>query len=671
MGIINVLDFQVANLIAAGEVVERPASAVKELMENAVDAGATDIAVEIKRGGIAFMRVTDNGCGMSKEDLPVCIKRHATSKIHDGRDLDGIATLGFRGEALAAICSVSDMRIMTRRAEDPLGMMMTCKGGQIVDLSEVGGAVGTTVILENLFANVPARRKFLKKDSSEAMAVTAVAERMALSRPDISMRLIIDGVPKFSTPGNGQVLDVIHAVIGREFSSRLTLIHGMNDGIEVQGYIGRPDNVRSNRNYQIFFINGRYVRSKTATAALEQAFSSYLETEKFPACVLYITIHPSFVDVNVHPTKLEVKFSNEQAVFDAVYCAVRNALVDSSERAQIQLEPEQMKPEDRSLYNAFVPVYDRVDGADPGKVSQSKLFDLPVAGDEVTDQPGEKMQPSAELTKANPVSEPVETPKNEPLQSAPFTVDGGSRGEFRFTSEFEQMNEEVPHFIKAQEKVDPPKEDKNPYLFSLASLASEVNPDQNLSYSLLGIAFNAYIIVELENKIWLIDKHAAHERILFEDMKKIMKAQKADAQTLLIPLSVELTPEEESAARDFENEITSLGFSYGIDDGRLNVTTVPARLSSDSAYDMLVSMLGALASGTGSVTSAKNVFFEKALYQASCKAAMKAGRDDSDVHQKWLVERLLSIPDVKYCPHGRPVLFELTKAEIEKYFKRT
>lgn len=682
MGKINVLDFRIANLIAAGEVVERPASAAKELMENAVDAGATDITLEIKRGGIAFMRVSDNGCGMSREDLPVCVQRHATSKIKEAHDLDAITTLGFRGEALAAISSVCDMRIMTRRREDKLGTMMSCSYGKITDLSEVGCAAGTTIVLENMFANVPARRKFLKKDASESMAVAAIAERVAVSNPHISVKLIIDGNLRFKTPGNSQALDAIHAVFGKEFSGRLNFVQGMNEGIEINGYIGRPDNVRANRNYQLFFINGRYVRSKTATAALEQAFDSFLESEKFPCCVLYITLHPSFVDVNVHPTKLEVKFSNEKAVFDAVYCAVRNALMESTQRAEIQLEPEEMKPQDRSLYNAFVPVYDRVEGTEAKGVSQQKIFDLPITAEDIlptdtlpsieTKVIGER-ENTKDLPKFVPSQRPYETlpieekktTKVEPQKDEPFVPT------FDF-SRFDVVSEEkTTPKADEQKNIEAPKEE-NEYLFSLSSISDKQASKVTLAtpFNVLGIAFNAYIVAEFEDKIWLIDKHAAHERILFEDMKKIMAKQEGDSQILMLEINCDLSPEETVVAQDFAKEIKSLGFDYTVNGDTASISQIPAQLSVGEASDMFCEMLARLTESTASIDSMRASYFEKALYQASCKAAMKAGRSDDIAHQKWLVERILAIPDIKYCPHGRPVLFELTKNNIEKYFKR-
>ncbi|MBP5350300.1 MAG: DNA mismatch repair endonuclease MutL, partial [Clostridia bacterium] len=338
MGKINVLGFEIANLIAAGEVVDRPASVVKELLENAIDAGATEIVCEIRAGGISMIRVSDNGCGMSPEDLPVAIRRHATSKIHSADDLASISTLGFRGEALAAIAAVSELKIISKTKDAATGTLLSASGGNITEITDVGCADGTTVLVENLFASVPARRKFLKRDATEAAAVSAMVEKVAMSRPDIALTLKIDGSDKFSTPGDGNLQNALYALLGRDFATRLLAVKGESGGIAVSGFVGRSDNARGNRNAQNVFINARYVRSKTVTAALERAFNSYMAPEKFPVAVLFLTCDPRVVDVNVHPAKLEVRFSNEQAVFEAVYYAVRAALEAGQGRPELTLE---------------------------------------------------------------------------------------------------------------------------------------------------------------------------------------------------------------------------------------------------------------------------------------------------------------------------------------------
>ena len=335
MGKINVLSFEIANLIAAGEVVERPSSVIKELIENSIDSGATSITAEIKHGGVSLIRVSDNGCGIDKDDLPVAIKRHATSKIKEKDDLDSIMTLGFRGEALAAIASVAKMTIITKTKNAESAHMLTSEAGVVNDISEVYAADGTTVVVNDLFYNVPARRKFLKKDVTEAMNVTALIEKVAQSRPDISIQFLIDGKEKFKTPGDSDLLNTIYAVFGKDFSNKLIKAEGTANGIRVHGYVGRSDNVKKNRNLMNVFINGRYVKSLTAQAAIEKAYTSFIAPEAFPVCVLFLEMSPNSVDVNVHPAKLEVKFSDERVVFESVYYTVKTALESSEYRPEI------------------------------------------------------------------------------------------------------------------------------------------------------------------------------------------------------------------------------------------------------------------------------------------------------------------------------------------------
>jgi DNA mismatch repair protein MutL len=335
MGKINVLSFEVANLIAAGEVVDRPASVIKELVENSIDAGADRITVEIQRGGVLFMRVSDNGSGIEPDDLPIAVRRHATSKIKDANDLDAIMTLGFRGEALAAICSVADVRIISKTRGRELGAYIEIHSGRASAVSERGASEGTTIIVENLFANVPARLKFLKRDVTEGMAVCSVLEKIALSHPEIAFKLISDGAVKLDTSGDGNRRSAIRCVYGKDIAKNMIEIEGERDGVRVTGYITAPASPRANRNYQNFFINGRYIKTKTGMAAIEQAYTSYIPPEKFPGCVIYIDIAPNAVDVNVHPGKLEVKFSNERPVFDAIYHSVRTALAENTARPEI------------------------------------------------------------------------------------------------------------------------------------------------------------------------------------------------------------------------------------------------------------------------------------------------------------------------------------------------
>ena len=673
MAKIEVLDFHVANLIAAGEVVERPASCVKELLENALDAGATEITVEIKRGGVSFLRVSDNGCGIAREDLPVAIKRHATSKIRVAADLDGIMTLGFRGEALAAIASVSLLRIMTKREGDRYGSLLVSEYGKVSEVAEIGCKNGTTVIVENLFANQPARRKFLKRDASEALAVSSIVEKLAISRPDIAFKLIVDGNMKIATPGDKRLISAIYAALGKEFAERLVKVRNITDGIEVLGYISRPESVRSNRGGQNFFINGRYVRSKTATAALEQAFDSYCETGKFPFCVLFISVHPTFVDVNVHPTKLEVKFSNERAVFDAVYCAVRNTLSDSRETGEPILEPRRVTPSERGLYNAFVPIEDRLADTPTKEIPAEKVFEEPTIADLLPPERLITPTPLAPKAEPKPLEKPIEKPIEQEIKTekkdffsslSDITADAAAFDLPQKKEVAAPVQEEIP--LPKEEIKEEVKEDVKEEIKEEPAVALPL-------YRIIGEAFHAYIMVEVGDTTLILDKHAAHERILFEKMKKNReKSREALAtQMLLVPLTLSLTPEERAALAEFEEDIAKTGFVFEKRDEGALVSGIPSGLSESEALDMLTKLCEQLAEGTGNVAVTTGVVYEKALYQASCKAAMKAGLIDTPENIKWLVEEVLENPDIRYCPHGRPIAFELSRRDMEKFFKRT
>ena len=716
MGIINVLDFSIANLIAAGEVVDRPASAVKELTENAIDAGATQITVETKNGGSSLMRVTDNGCGMAKEDLPVCVKRHATSKIREASDLSGILTLGFRGEALAAIAAVSKLRIITRRKEDEMGTVMAVDCGEVVSLEPTGAAVGTTVIVEELFANVPARRKFLKKDISETTAVVAVVEKIALSHPEIAVRLITDGVTRFASAGDGQLWNTVYAVLGRDFSKKLVQVDDLTGGVGVSGYVGRPDNVRGNRNCQNFFINGRYVKSTTASAALEQAFVSYCPPERFPVCVLNLTIHPAFVDVNVHPAKLEVKFSNEKAVFEAVYCAVRNALTNSVSRPEASLPGASRLTAD-DVHGFSTPITEKLESADAARAAS-------LENEKLT---GTYKQITADLREAVPTADPrIADPRiNDPRKEASKPSGGDKNGvtlthpEIEGSKSWQYRPEEpgvtlpkkddpfdadrpvsVPHIAPY---VTPPKAETDPVAKEpkvqkeqpvsvappvspepaepeTAEAEKPVLPEESASslteplpwYRIAGVVFNCYITVELADKMLLIDKHAAHERILFEEMKENLTKETV-SQYLLIPLEIPLSSEDIGALTENADDVKRLGFDFDFspDGSQARLSRIPASLTNVEASELFSTLASSFAEGKASGEITGESLTEKALFQASCKAAVKAGREDSPETIRWIVENVLTKKNVRFCPHGRPVAFEMTKSQVEHLFKRS
>lgn len=647
MGKINVLSFEIANLIAAGEVVERPSSVLKELLENSIDSGATEIVAEIKHGGVSLIRVTDNGCGMEREDLPVALQRHATSKISRKDDLGSIMTLGFRGEALAAISSVSEMTIISKTKAAESATMLSAEAGKVVDISEVFAADGTTVVVSNLFYNVPARRKFLKKDSTEAMNVAALVEKVALSRPDISIQLLIDGSEKFKTPGDSNLLNTIYAIFGKDFSSKLIEIDGEGDGIHVHGFIGRSDNVKKNRNLMNVFINGRYVKSITAQTAIEKAYTSYIAPEAFPCCVLFIEMNPAMVDVNVHPAKLDVKFADERSVFEMVYYTIKNALEKHEYRPEMEFAKAKA---DKNYVGAFVPIG--------------------------TDTKGEqlKMNVPAYVRTAQPVrtesvhSSPRSSGYNDALDK-PVKVASVSSADFGYKAAAAQPSmtpkDSVELLKKYRESVD------NRAIAQSIKDEPAVRVEDTPEYKFIGEAFDCYVMIEYEGALLVIDKHAAHERVIFEDLKK----QRANdtriaTQLLMLPLTVILNPEETACAAEYLSEMQGVGFEYTVNEGAVDIRAIPEAISIDDAEALFIRMLDEIIDGKGKPSITEAIRREKALYQVACKAAIKGGRVYTKEILHWLIKKLLMIPDITVCPHGRPVAFKLTKNELDRQFER-
>ncbi len=646
MGKINVLSFEIANLIAAGEVVERPSSVLKELLENSIDSGATQIVAEIKRGGVSLIRVTDNGSGIDRDDLPVAIQRHATSKIREKDDLASIMTLGFRGEALAAISSVSEMTIISKTKTASSATMLSAEAGRVVDISEVFAADGTTVVVNNLFYNVPARRKFLKKDATEAMNVSALVEKVALSRPDISIQLLIDAEEKFKTPGDNNLLNTIYAIFGKDFSSKLIEIDGEADGIHVSGYVGRSDNVKKNRNLMNVFINGRYVKSLTAQAAIERAYTSYIAPEAFPTCVLFIDINPTLVDVNVHPAKLEVKFADERTVFEIVYYTVKNALERHQYRPEMELAKS--KPE-KNLAGAFVPI-----GADT-KGEQLKMSVPAYVKQPAFDEP--KRQPTVSFK-----TDSTKYDFDKPLKVA--AVSGGEYG-LKNTSMPSMTPRDSVELLKKYRENTQAKEVEHVHTSPVIRI--EDTPE----YKFIGEAFDCYVMIEYEGALLVIDKHAAHERVIFEDLKKQREADKRIAnQLLMLPLTVLLGHEELACATEYMSELQAVGFDYSVNGSAVDITAIPEAISTDDAEALFVKMLDEIIEGRGKPAITDAVRREKALYQVACKAAIKGGRVYTKEILHWLIKKLLLIPDITVCPHGRPVAFRLTKNELDRQFER-
>ena len=640
---IHLLDIHIANLIAAGEVVDKPSSALKEVVENAIDANATVITVEIKGGGISYMRVTDNGGGMNAEDLGRAVLRHATSKIKDENDLARIKTLGFRGEALAAISSVSDLKIFTKTKESQNGYMLESSSGQNTKISEAGCANGTTVIIERLFSKIPARQKFLKRDITEGMYCKWIIEKIALSNPFVSFKFIQDGKQKIFTPGNGNYKDTVYSIFGGEIADYLLQVGDFNDeidetggNIKVCGFISKIENGQKTRVNENFFVNGRYVYSKTIMSAVEEAYKSIAETSRFPFCALYIKIDESKVDINVHPQKMEIKFSDERKIYASVYYAIKNTLNNYGEVNNDFIFTKSERENSAPIINLYKEENNTNDNNDNNENYTSKYFDL-------SQKPREQ------------------TPVIDFVADIPF-----QKGTIAERDAIAERNSVLAPFVK---KIEPEPINENTKI---------VNNNYNkYDYKIIGEAFYGYIFVEKNEKIIIIDKHAAHERIIYDIMLKKAADENINSgfksQILLIPVEVKLTPEETAGILEIEKDMKKMGILFEWKDSEtVSITEVPAEIFDADIGETIKEAAYLRSAGD---LSAHETMFEKlvmlsAKKSAACKAAMKTGIVDSAENIAWLADRVMNYEDVKYCPHGRPVAFEITKKDIEKQFKR-
>ena len=692
MGIINILDKQTANLIAAGEVVERPASAIKEMLENCADAGAANVTVEIKDGGTTFIRITDDGCGMDKEDVPKTILRHATSKIKTGADLDSIGTLGFRGEALAAIAAVSRLRILTKRREDTMGTSFVCRFGEVVSCEDAGCPDGTTIIAENLFENTPARKKFLKKNATEAAAVYAVCEKFALSRPNIALTVLSDGSLKLRTPGDGKLKSAVYATIGKEFASNMLEADYTYMDVRAYGFIGRPENCRPNRNLQNFFVNGRFIKSRTMMAALEEGFRGFCPVGKFPACVLFLQLDLRKVDVNIHPAKLEVKFSEERVIFDAIFFAVKNALSrgitasfrqeedDTDSAFPTEAHKAILKDEPRvTLPPVSTGVFRTPDSTLDIHVPQNadkKLDDgIPFETPKRAEKP--QVKPASEEIKLTPApvifTEPTKDGKTDITPPKPEEPDPKTTENIGNTAEKDDMpaaptpsDSDAPS-LKGNPFDTSPAPKEMPLHQTVETQSAFISEKETAKPRLIGEAFDTYLLVERGNKLYFIDKHAAHERIIYERIKHA--SDNNDAQFLLDPIAVTLTAKEFDAAKNNLPYFAKIGFdAEEFGDDTFLVRSVPNAVPLAAVADTFTFLAGRLAEGNA--RSAGEIF-DRALFTAACKAAIKGGNKDTDLDDEHIIHEIFYNDAVLYCPHGRPVLIEYTRERIEKLFGRT
>ena len=665
MPTIRQLDPHVADLIAAGEVVERPASVVKELMENAIDAGANAITVEIAHGGMALIRVTDDGCGIAPDQCQTAFLRHATSKISSEYDLEAIGTLGFRGEALAAIAAVSRVELLTNQGQG-LGTALSLEGGELVEQEEAGCPKGTTMLVRDLFFNTPARLKFMKKDSAEGAAVFAVVQRLALSHPELSVKFIRDGKQELLTPGDGQLKSAIYAVLGRDLALGFLPVKGSGEHMEISGFVSLPTCCRGSRSYQHFFVNGRYIKSRVMMAALEEAYRNQKMVGKFPGCVLHLTVRPNSVDVNVHPTKTEVKFQNEQQVFTTVYHGVLAALNGDQSRPQAVVKsvlPRQdtVTPNQTSLHDMMTPTVAQPKTT-PSPFRRVTPLDIPT----VTEK---KAAPSSSFISRPVVQRTVveEKPAQaraavEPKQIPPTVVEEKPKAAALVAA--------APAPV-AVEKPAPAPQVEEPVVVEVPAPVVEPEPEPTPveepqePWVVRGELFHTYIMVEQGDKVVLIDKHAAHERVNFDRLKA--QDYRPMVQELLIPITITPGPQERQVLLD--GQVVLEGFGFQLEEfgaGSIAVRAVPDYLETGDVEPTLLELAKKLRlTGWADPTAAR----DEVMHTMACKAAIKGGQRNDPQELERVAQKVMA-GEVKYCPHGRPVAIELTRGELEKQFKR-
>lgn len=699
MPAISVLDKSVYELIAAGEVIEKPASVIKEVIENSIDAGAKHITIEIKHGGIEFMRVADDGCGMSREDVPIAFLRHATSKINEKDDLDKIMTLGFRGEALASVAAVSKVSILTKRKNDEMGTAYTIEGSVEKSIENAGCPDGTTIIIRELFYNVPARKKFLKKEVTEANAISFIVRKVALSHPDISFKLIRDNRMEFCSSGDGNLKSAMYAVYGKDFANDMIPVNYETEKVKVTGYTVKPLYSKSNRSFQNFFVDKRYVSSKLCSAALESAYENLVMVGKFPACVIELSMPPTMLDVNIHPTKAKVRFSDEKAVSDAVYFAIKNALMQSNliydfqipkavpsrqwkdnsvgkntdfETLKIDENTEKKEEIELNILNKIkqaeteksdsddiivdIPDFSKrknseeniqkssvkteeksveklVTKAEKNEIPEEKKFSYNIETGQIEEEKSENIPKNYE----NDIEEKVlqgESSNTENIEILQKTVEKKAE-----TEEFEKKEEPIHNQVKKTEK----------------------------DIIVLGEAFKNYILAQADNNLIIIDKHAAHERVLFEKLKK--GVGKLDQQYLLTPVEMLLNVSEFDALYENSEKLIDLGFVFNFDNKPfVKLEAVPSFVS-ELDFDEIITEIAR--NFMMNKHNPQTHYLDDMLHTMACKAAIKANDNNLTEELQYLTDEIFADNTIRHCPHGRPVMFKISKYELEKQFKRT
>ncbi len=627
---INILPKEIYQLIAAGEVVERPSSIVKEMIENSVDAGAEHITVEIKNGGSTYVRITDDGCGIEREQVKKVFISHATSKISNADDLNAIGTLGFRGEAMASISAVAKVELLTKADSEDVGTRYEIAGGEEISIDDAGCPKGTTIVVRDIFFNTPARMKFLKKDVTEGNAVAGIVDRMAISHPEISFRFIRDGKQTLITSGNGDLKSAIYSVFGREVSESLIDVDYTYDNMRVSGYVSKPTASRKSRAMQFFFINHRLVKSATAMAALEQAYKNSIMVGRFPMCVLNIELNPALVDVNVHPAKIEVRFANEKPIFDLIYYGVK-----SSVEADRSVKEADFSPKLEQIYDT------------PSKVNKTytSKIDFFKKKEEPPVQQSFRIQPREEF-----------------FQKSSSSTLHAPRASYFLDVEYEDKVEEIPKAEEVHiEEVKPAALEE----VQESPVTCDEKDNKNIDFKLIGEAFKTYLIVEIENELYFIDKHAAHERMNYEQFKAHATVE---TQMLLSPVAVNLSKDEYTALCDNMDLLSQCGFeAEPFGDSAVIVRAVPSLVGDSDVKDLICEIAEKLLEHKTDITPDK---IDWIYHSASCRGAVKAGDNTSPEEQRLFVAKLLSMPNIRFCPHGRPVFIKISKYDIEKQFGR-
>jgi DNA mismatch repair protein MutL len=635
MARINVLPKEIYQLIAAGEVVERPSSVVKEMIENSLDAGAKNITLEIKNGGSTYIRITDDGCGIERDDVRKVFISHATSKISKKDDLNSIGTLGFRGEAMASISAVSKVELLTKAENEEIGTRYEIAGGEELEFDDAGCPNGTTIVVRDIFFNTPARMKFLKKDVTEGNQVAGIVDRMAISHPEISFRFIRDGKQVLITSGNGDLKSTVYSVLGKEMSDSLMSVDYSFNDMRITGFVSKPTASRKSRAGQYFYINNRIVKSKTAMAALEQAYKNTIMVGRFPACVLNIELNPAQVDVNVHPAKTEVRFANEKPIFDLVYYAVKTAIENDRTVKEVEFKDN--------------PIY-RQESKNVYQNNDNKSFQAKFDFFKKKDEP-----PSQQVIKTKPREDFWQVEASKPEYK--IARDEKSKARVDINIEYEE-----PEEISTAKSKDAPKERD---IEKVVITDEKDNENVIPNFKLIGEAFKTYLIVEIENELYFIDKHAAHERMNFERFKA---QATVETQMLLAPVVVNLTKDEFIAISENVELIKKCGFEFEeFGESQIIVRAIPSLVDGDSVKDLMLEIAQKLLEHKTDILPDK---IDWIYHSASCRGAVKAGDYTSRQEQEMFVKKLLSMPNIRFCPHGRPVFIKMSKYDIEKQFGR-